>query len=208
MDALARELAAVSEHVQAHKDEDVRRATEATAPRVEEVGSDMDMGGGTDTGEEFGVNFEAGKRRKVARQSRFSASEVSIDTGPDAIFCALQKLSETDKERCKNFFCMNLMLERELMKLLARPQNSEKVRLSLMHVQPRHLPNRTWLIRHVGRWRRPGTFLGTMIFLEARGCRKNSWDLSQRTKIKAAWKFSIFPFSRPVYEFDDLQPQV
>ena len=104
MTVVAGEVEGVTRQVEAHKAETVRRATEATAPRVEEVGSDMDVGGGSDTGEEVGVNFEAGKRRKVVRKGHFSASAGLNEMGPDAIISALQRLSATDKERCKKHF--------------------------------------------------------------------------------------------------------
>ena len=67
MEALARELAAVTEQIQGHKAEDVRRVREAKPQGVEKVTSDMDVEGGSNSGEEVGVNFEAGKKGGTKR---------------------------------------------------------------------------------------------------------------------------------------------
>ena len=150
MDALVRELAAVCEQVQAHKDEDVR-ATEATAPRVEEVGSDMDIGGVTDTGEEFGKTAFL----QVLAQMMWVLMPSLVQ---------YKNSRKRTRRGARTFFCMNLMLERELMKLLVRLQNLGEVRLSLMHAQPRHLPRRTSLMRHVGMWCRSGKMFKIFFF--------------------------------------------
>ena len=70
VDDLEKELKTVSEQVEAHKAEDLRRAEEAKGPRVVEVGSDNDMEGCSSAGEGIGVDLGVGKRRKVLRNSR------------------------------------------------------------------------------------------------------------------------------------------
>ena len=95
------ELEGVTRQVEAHKAETVRLATEAAARRVEEVGSDMEVEGGTDTGEEVGVNIEAGKKRKVVRKARPSASAGSLNLTTEDLMRAFARLSEQDKERCR-----------------------------------------------------------------------------------------------------------
>ena len=88
----------VTRQVEAHKAETVRLATVAAAPRVEDVGSDMDTEGGSDTGEEVGVNIEAGKKE----ESGASASVSSLNLTPEDLIRAIGRLSEQDKERCKS----------------------------------------------------------------------------------------------------------
>ena len=74
---LERELKTVSDQVDAHRAEDLRRAEEAKAPWVEEVGSDMDLEAASSSGGEFGVNQVAGKRRKVVRKNRFQGNKLT-----------------------------------------------------------------------------------------------------------------------------------
>ena len=74
---LEKELKSVSDQVDAHRAENLRRAEEAKAPRVEEMGSDMDLEGGSSNGDEVGMNEVAGKRRKVVRNHRFQSSKLS-----------------------------------------------------------------------------------------------------------------------------------
>ena len=77
LEELQRELKGVSDQVDAHRAENLRRAEEAKAPRVDEVGSDMDLEAGSSSGGEVGVNQVAGKRRKVVRQNRFLGNRAS-----------------------------------------------------------------------------------------------------------------------------------
>ena len=71
------ELRTVADQCAAHKAEDRRREEEARAPRAEEVVSDMDIEGGSSTGEEVGMNQVAGKRRKVVRNNRVQAGKLT-----------------------------------------------------------------------------------------------------------------------------------
>ena len=77
VEELERELKVVSDQVDAHRAENLRRAEEAKAPRVDEVGSDMDLEAGSSSGGEFGVNQVAGKRRKVVRKNRFQGNKLT-----------------------------------------------------------------------------------------------------------------------------------
>ena len=77
VEELERDLKAVSDQVDAHRAENLRRAEEAKAPRVEEVGSDMDLEAESSSGGEFGVNQVAGKRRKVVRKNRFQGNKLT-----------------------------------------------------------------------------------------------------------------------------------
>ena len=76
-EAVVEELERVSDQVDAHRAENLRRAEEAKAPRVEEVGSDMDLEAESSSGGEFGVNQVAGKRRKVVRKNRFQGNKLT-----------------------------------------------------------------------------------------------------------------------------------
>ena len=75
VEELERELKVVSDQVDAHRAENLRRAEEAKAPRVQEVGSDMDLEAACSSGGEFGVNLVTGKRRKVVRKNRFQGNK-------------------------------------------------------------------------------------------------------------------------------------
>ena len=62
----------------------------------------MDVEVGSNSGEEVGLNIEAGKRRKVVRKGRFHAGAFSRGFGSEDLFQALKPLSNSDKERCRN----------------------------------------------------------------------------------------------------------
>ena len=48
------------------------------------------------------------------------------------------------------------MLVQVVVKGVVKVLNSGLIKSNLMHAQPRHLPRRTWLVRHVGRCQRAG----------------------------------------------------
>ena len=97
---LERELKGVSDQVDAHRAENLRRAEEAKAPRVDEVGSDMDLEAVSSSGGEFGVNQVAGKRRKVVRKNRFQGNKAS----KEELWQFLNEMSDPDKDWVKRQF--------------------------------------------------------------------------------------------------------
>ena len=97
---LERELKGVSDQVDAHRAENLRRAEEAKAPRVDEVGSDMDLEAGSSSGGEFGVNQVAGKRRKVVRKNRFQGNKAS----KEEMWQFLNEMPDPDKDWLKRQF--------------------------------------------------------------------------------------------------------
>ena len=100
VEELERELKMVSDQVDAHRAEDLRRAEEAKAPRVDEVGSDMDLEAGSSSGGEFGVNQVAGKRRKVVRKNRFQGNRAS----KEELWQFLNGMPDPDKDWLKRQF--------------------------------------------------------------------------------------------------------
>ena len=77
VEELEKELKVVSDQVDAHGAENLRRAEEAKAPRVEEVGSDMELDAEAAVVGEFGVNQVAGKRREVVRGNRSQGGKLT-----------------------------------------------------------------------------------------------------------------------------------
>ena len=100
LEELQRELKGVSDQVDAHRAENLRRAEEAKAPRVDEVGSDMELEAGSSSGGEVGVNQVAGKRRKVVRQNRFLGNR----TSKEDLWQFLNGMSDSDKDWLKKQF--------------------------------------------------------------------------------------------------------
>ena len=102
LEGVSRELEGIQQQLEAHRTEDIRRAWEARGARVEEVASDMDIEGRSETGEEVGVNIDAEKKRKVVRKTRSSTATGSLVLGPEESAQAVRRLSGQDKERCMN----------------------------------------------------------------------------------------------------------
>ena len=100
LEELQRELKGVSDQVDAHRAENLRRAEEAKAPRVDEVGSDMELEAGSSSGGEVGVNQVAGKRRKVVRQNRFLGNR----TSKEDLWQFFNGMSDSDKDWLKKQF--------------------------------------------------------------------------------------------------------
>ena len=73
--------------------------------------------------------------------------------------------------------------------VVEKVMNSYLTKSNLMHVQPRHLPRRTWPVRLVGRCWDAGVGPSKKNFFKARGSRKRFRVSSRRLKIKSAWKF-------------------
>ena len=189
------ELEGVTRQVETHKAEDFRRAREARVPRVEEVGPDMDIEGGTDAGEEVGVKIEAGKKRKVVRKARSSTRASSPNMGPEDLIRAICVLSEQDTERCKSFLLHDSDAGARMKEALQKRQDQEKRRLNLMHVWPRYLPRRTWLIRHVGRYWEAGGCRLKNVFFQGSGAQESFKGFKLKTKNKRCmevFNFHIF----------------
>ena len=167
------EYGGMSRQVEAHKAETNRLAREAEVPRVEEVGFDMDVEGGTDTGEEVGVNFEAGKKRKVVRKARSSTGACTVSMTPEEVIRCIDRLSGPDKERCKNALLKEEGCSFKANDFLPKGLNVKRTKLDSMHERLQYLPRRTWLIRHVGRYKEAGRRTNVQNkFFKARGYRR------------------------------------
>ena len=100
VDELEKEFRTVSEQVEAHMAEDLRRAEEAKGPRVVEVGSDNDMEGCSSTGEGVGVDLGVGKRRKVLRSNRTPPGKLS----KEELLAIFAGMPNTDRDWFKKHF--------------------------------------------------------------------------------------------------------
>ena len=103
---LGKDMEEVDQLIAAHKAErrERRRREAARTPRVEEGGSEMDVGedgGDVDSGGEVVVRIEEGKRRKVVRQGRFyTAACVTGNLDVEAVIQFLRGFSDGDRMRC------------------------------------------------------------------------------------------------------------
>ena len=191
VEELERELKMVSDQVDAHRAENLRRAEEAKAPRVDEVGSDMDLEAGSSSGGEFGVNQVAGKRRKVVRKNRFQGTKLT----KEELWQFFNGMPNPDRDWFKRQFLGDVgsgvgCTDHTLAGDVVEPDKVElNARASLAPTR------RNWLKRHVGRCQGNGGKESAKEFFQGSGAQENSKVFKPKTKVnKVARVFKSFNF--------------
>ena len=114
------------------------------------------------------MNQVAGKRRKVVRDNRGQGGKLT----KQELLQFFNGMSNPDRDWFKLQFLGNVTSRLEVLSVVSVRMILNRIKLNSMHVQPWHLPRRTWPIRHVGRCHGTGGNFDLKEFFEARGPRE------------------------------------